>query len=56
VGKNGSERHHILVDGASVPLSLVLTGANRRDVTQLFHGSIAFEKFLSDMKNMTILI
>lgn len=34
MGKNGSKRH-VLVDGAGVPLSLVLTGANRHDVTQL---------------------
>jgi transposase len=34
VGKNGSKRH-VLVDGDGVPLSLVLTGANRHDVTQL---------------------
>lgn len=30
-GKNGSKRH-ILVDGAGVPLSVVLTGANVHDV------------------------
>jgi transposase len=30
----GSKRH-ILVDGRGVPLSLVVTGANRHDVTQL---------------------
>ena len=33
-GKNGSKRH-LLVDGRGVPLSLVVTGANRHDVTQL---------------------
>jgi len=33
-GKNGSKRH-VLVDGRGVPLSLVVTGANRHDVTQL---------------------
>ena len=32
--KNGSKRH-LLVDGRGVPLSLVVTGANRHDVTQL---------------------
>lgn len=32
-GKNGSKRH-LLVDGRGVPLSLVVTGANRHDVTQ----------------------
>jgi transposase len=32
--KNGSKRH-MLVDGAGVPLSLVVTGANRHDVSQL---------------------
>ena len=33
-GKNGSKRH-ILVEGRGVPLSIVVTGANRHDVTQL---------------------
>jgi putative transposase len=33
-GKKGSKRH-ILVDGRGVPLSIVVTGANRHDVTQL---------------------
>ena len=33
-GKNGSKRH-LLVDGRGVPLSLVVTGANAHDVTQL---------------------
>jgi transposase len=33
-GKKGSKRH-VLVDGRGVPLSLVVTGANRHDVTQL---------------------
>ena len=32
--KNGSKRH-ILVDGRGVPLSIVVTGANRHDVSQL---------------------
>ncbi len=32
--KKGSKRH-LLVDGRGVPLSLVVTGANRHDVTQL---------------------
>ena len=32
--KNGSKRH-LLVDAHGVPLSLVVTGANRHDVTQL---------------------
>lgn len=32
--KNGSKRH-LLVDGRGVPLSLVVTGANRHDVSQL---------------------
>ncbi|VBB47139.1 hypothetical protein TRIP_B50156 [uncultured Desulfatiglans sp.] len=32
--KNGTKRH-LLVDGRGVPLSLVVTGANRHDVTQL---------------------
>jgi transposase len=33
-GKKGTKRH-ILVDGRGVPLSLIATGANRHDVTQL---------------------
>ncbi len=33
-GKKGSKRH-LLVDGRGVPLSLVVTGANAHDVTQL---------------------
>ena len=33
-GKNGSNRH-LLVDGRGVPLSLIVTGANRHGVTQL---------------------
>ena len=33
-GKNGSKRH-LLVDGRGVPLSMVVTGANRHDVSQL---------------------
>ena len=33
-GKNGSKRH-LLVDGRGVPLSIVVTGANRHAVTQL---------------------
>ena len=32
--KKGSKRH-LLVDGSGVPLSLVVTGANRHDVSQL---------------------
>ena len=32
--KNGSKRH-ILVDERGVPLSIVVTGANRHDVLQL---------------------
>jgi putative transposase len=32
--KNGSKRH-ILVDGHGIPLSLIVTGANRHDVSQL---------------------
>ena len=32
--KNGTKRH-MLVDGRGVPLSIVVTGANRHDVTQL---------------------
>ncbi|WP_333887812.1 transposase, partial [Clostridium sp.] len=33
-GKNGSKKH-ILADGRGVPLSVVVTGANRHDVSQL---------------------
>jgi len=33
-GKNGSKRH-LLVDGRGVPLSIIVTGANRHDVSQL---------------------
>jgi putative transposase len=33
-GKNGSKRH-LLVDARGIPLSLVVTGAHRHDVTQL---------------------
>lgn len=33
-GKKGTKRH-LLVDGRGAPLSLVVTGANRHDVTQL---------------------
>lgn len=33
-GKNGSKRH-LLVDGRGAPLSLIVTGANRHDVSQL---------------------
>jgi len=41
VGRNPTDRkkkgtkRHLLVDGRGVPLSLVVTGANRHDVTQL---------------------
>jgi transposase len=33
-GKLGS-KHHLLVEGQGVPLSMCLTGANRHDITQL---------------------
>ena len=33
-GKKGSKRH-VLTDGRGVPLSIVVTGANRHDVSQL---------------------
>jgi transposase len=33
-GTNGSKRH-VLVDGHGAPLSLIVTGANRHDVSQL---------------------
>lgn len=34
IGKNGSKRH-LLLDGRGIPLSLITTGANCHDVTQL---------------------
>lgn len=34
-GKKGTKRH-LLVDGRGVPLSLVVTGANRYNVARLF--------------------
>ena len=34
-GKKGSKRH-ILVDARGVPLSLIVTGAHRHDMSQLF--------------------
>ncbi|WP_086003133.1 IS5 family transposase [Polaromonas sp. JS666] len=34
-GKKGGSKRHLLVDGRGVPLSLVVTGANEHDVTQL---------------------
>jgi hypothetical protein len=33
-GKLGS-KHHLLVEGRGVPLSVSLTGTNRKDITQL---------------------
>jgi transposase len=33
-GRRGS-KHHLLVDGAGIPLAWTLTGGNRNDVTQL---------------------
>ncbi|UCZ56250.1 IS5 family transposase [Desulfurispirillum indicum] len=44
-GKNGSKRH-VLVDGRGVPLSIVVTGANRHDVSQLeaVLDGVVFEK------------
>jgi len=33
-GKNGS-KHHVLTDANGIPLSIILTSANRHDVTQL---------------------
>ena len=35
-GKLGS-KHHLLVEGRGVPLSISLTGANRHDITQLLN-------------------
>ena len=35
IGEKKGTKRHLLVDGRGVPLSLVVTGANRHDVTQL---------------------
>ena len=35
IGEKKGSKRHILVDGRGAPLSLVVTGANRHDVTQL---------------------
>ncbi|MEW6759136.1 MAG: IS5 family transposase [Acidobacteriota bacterium] len=35
IGEKKGSKRHLLVDGHGVPLSLVVTGANRHDVTQL---------------------
>ena len=35
IGKKIAGKRHLLVDGRSVPLSLVVTGANFNDVTQI---------------------
>jgi transposase len=35
IGEKKGSKRHILVDGRGVPLSIVVTGANRHDVTQL---------------------
>lgn len=35
IGRNKGSKCHLLVDGGEVPLSLVVTGANQHDVTQL---------------------
>jgi len=34
-GKKGSKRHLLLVEGHGVPLSIIVSGAHRHDVTQL---------------------
>ena len=33
--RKAGSKHHLLTDGGGVPLSVVLTGANRNDITQL---------------------
>jgi len=33
--RKAGSKHHILVDAGSVPLSVILTEANRNDITQL---------------------
>ncbi len=35
IGEKKGTKRHLLVDGRGVPLSIVVTGANRHDVTQL---------------------
>jgi putative transposase len=35
IGEKKGSKRHILVDGSGVPLSIVVTGANRHEVTQL---------------------
>ena len=35
IGEKKGSKRHILVDGRGVPLSLIVTGANRHDVSQL---------------------
>ena len=35
IGEKNGTRRHILVDEYGVPLSIVVTGANRHDVTQV---------------------
>ena len=35
IGEKKGSKRHLLVDGRGVPLSLVVTGANQHDVTQL---------------------
>jgi transposase len=35
IGEKKGSKRHILVDGRGVPLSIVVTGANRHDVTRL---------------------
>jgi transposase len=40
----GETKRHLLVDGRGVPLSLVVTGANRHDVTQLELDEIIIDR------------
>lgn len=49
IKREGSKKH-ILVDGRGVPLSVVVTGANRHDVTQL---RIVLESIVADRPEPT---
>src|SRR3972149_4569046 len=35
IGEKKGSKRHLLVDGRGVPLSIVVTGANRHDISQL---------------------
>ena len=50
IGEKNGTKKHILVDGRGVPLSVVVTGANRHDVTQL---KIVLESMVADRPEPT---